>query len=286
MATGALLLKPKDGSPEMIKLIDLLKISGVYLNSYKIHCAAGKDDSPLEAFFEGQFKAWQEHQNQQNFRCDEIISLIHLQDDKWLFSGIYQVLGVKHRKEGEKSWYEYGTKEIAGLDHLTGRIVIQFRKRFIASHLIGTKYIDKLLVSEIREKRMRVSDFPGYNAINLSYRLLRTVVRKNLPQWKAALSNVGGVYLVTDNQNGKHFVGSAHGGDTIWHQWVSFAINGHSDIKPLRRLLSREVGDYQSNFQFSILEICDLNAARDYVLSRAEHWKQVLRSIEFGYNEK
>ena len=44
------------------------------------------------------------------------------------------------------------TKELPGLDHLTGRVVIQFRKRFIASHLIGTKYIDKLLVSEIREK--------------------------------------------------------------------------------------------------------------------------------------
>lgn len=270
----------------MIKLIDLLKITGVYLDSYKIHCAAGRDDSPLEAFFEGRFKAWQEHQNQQNFRCDEIISLIHLQDDKWLFAGIYEVLGVKHRQEGEKNWFEYGTKEMAGLEHLTGRIIVQFRKRFIAAHLIGTKYIDKLLVSEIREKRMRVSDFPGYNAINLSYRLLRTVVRKNLPQWKAALSNVGGVYLVTDNHSGKHFVGSAHGGDSIWHQWVSFAINGHAEIKVLRRLLSRKEGDYQFNFQFSVLEISDLNASREYVVSRAEHWKQVLRSTEFGYNDK
>ena len=270
----------------MIKLIDLLKIAGVYLNSYKIHCASGKDDSPLEAFFEGRFKAWQEHQNQQNFRCDEIISLIHLQDDKWLFAGIYQVLGVKHRKQGENSWFEYGTKELAGLEHLNGRVVVQFRKRFIASHLIGTKYIDKLLVSEIREKRMRVADFPGYNAINLSYRLLRTVVRKNMPQWKAALSNVGGVYLITDNHTGKHFIGSAQSGDTIWHQWVSFAISGHGDVKPLRRLLSREVGDYQFNFQFSILEICDLNASKDYVVSRVEHWKEVLRSISFGYNEK
>ena len=143
----------------MIKLIDLLKIAGVYLNSYKIHCAAGRDDSPLEAFFEGRFKAWQEHQNQQNFRCDEIISLIHLQEDRWLFAGLYQVLGVKHRKEGENSWFEYGTKEMTGIEHLTGRLVVQFRKRFIASHLIGTKYIDKLLVSEIREKRIRVADF-------------------------------------------------------------------------------------------------------------------------------
>jgi hypothetical protein len=265
--------------------MDLLKIAGVYLNTYKIHCAAGRDESPLEAFFEGRFKAWQEHQNQQNFRCDEIISLIHLQNDKWLFAGIFQVLGVKHRKQGEKNWFEYGTKEMAGLDHLTGRVVVQFRKRFIAAHLIGPKYIDKLLVSEIREKRMRVSDFPGYNSVNLSYRLLRTIVRKNMPQWKAALSNVSGVYLVTDNHTGSHYVGCAHSGDTIWHQWVSFAINGHADIKPLRRLLSREMGDYQFNFRFSILEICDLNTSRDYVTSRADHWKAVLQSIAFGFNE-
>jgi hypothetical protein len=161
----------------MIKLMDLLRIAGVHLNSYKIHCATGKEDPPLDAFFEGRFKTWQEHQSQQNFKCDEIISLIQLKDDKWLFAGIFQVLGVKHRKENDKSWYEYGTKELTGLDHLTGRVVIQFRKRFIAAYLIGPKYIDKLLVSEIRDKRMRVADFPGYNSINLSYRALRTVVR-------------------------------------------------------------------------------------------------------------
>lgn len=270
----------------MIKLVDLLKIAGVYLDSYKIHCAASKDDSPLEAFFEDRFKAWQEHQNQQNFRCDEIISLIHLRDDKWLFAGIYQVLGVKHRKEGEKSWFEYGTKEIPGLDHLTGRVVVQFRKDFIAAHLIGPKYIDKLLVAEIREKRLRMADFPGYHAVNLSYRLLQTVVRKNMPQWKAALSDVAGVYLVTDTKTGKHFVGSAHGGDTIWHHWVSFAINGHADNKPLRQLISREVGDYQFNFQFAILEICPLNAPRSYVDARSTHWKAVLCTTTHGFNDK
>ena len=101
-----------------------------------------------------------------------------------------------------------------------------------------------------------------------------------------ALSNVGGVYIVTDNHTGKHFIGSAHGGDTIWHQWVSFAISGHGEIKTLQRLLSREVGDYQFYFQFSVLEICDLNASKDYVLARAEHWKAVLQSIAFGYNDK
>lgn len=270
----------------MIKLVDLVKLAGVYLNIYKIHCASSRDDSPLDAFLEGRFKAWQEHQSQQNFRCDEIISLIHLREDRWLFAGIYQVLGVKHRKDGDKSWYEYGTREISGLDHLVGRVVVQFRKRFLATHLIGHKYIDKLMVAEIRDRRMRVRDFPGYNAINLSYRMLRTIVRKNMPRWKEALTDVGGVYLVTDTRTGKHFVGCAHSGDTIWHQWVSFAINGHADIKSIRRLLGREPGDYQFNFQFSVLEVCDLRAAKDYVTTRTEHWKQVLQTVAFGYNCK
>lgn len=270
----------------MIKLIDILKIAGVQFSSYKIHCATGKEDPPLEAFFEGRFKAWQEYQTQQNFKCDEIISLIHLSEDKWLFVGIYQVLGVKHRKQGDKSWYEYGTQQMAGLDHLVGRVIVQFRKRFSAAYLIGPKYIDKLLVSGIRDKRMVVSDFPGYNAVNISFRLLRTVVRKNIPQWKDALSNVGGLYLVTDTHTGKLFVGGTQTGESIWHQWVSFAINGHADIKPLRRLLSREMGDYQFNFQFSILEICDLNISRDYLLAREEHWKLALQSHGFGYNER
>jgi hypothetical protein len=270
----------------MIKLMDLLKIAGIYLNSFKIHCASGREDAPLQAFFEGRFKGWQEHQNQQNFRCDEIISLIHLHQDRWLFAGIYQVLGVKHRKDQDKSWFEYGTKEMPGLDHLTGRVVVQFRKDFIASHLIGTKYIDKLVVSEIRERRMRVEDFPGYNAIRLPYSLLCTMVRKNMPQWKAALSDVSGIYLVTDTHTGKLYVGSAHSGDTIWHQWVSFAIKGHADIKALRRLLSREVGDYQSNFQFSILEICDMKTGKTYIQSRKEYWKAALGTVSHGYNEK
>lgn len=269
----------------MIKLIDILNIAGINLNTYKIHCASGKVDPPLQAFFEGRFKAWQEYQTQQNFKCDEIISLIHLNEDKWLFAGIYQVLGVKQRQDGDKSWYEYGTKQIAGLNHLVGRVIVQFNKRFSAAYLIGRKYIDKLLVSGIRDKRMVVSDFTGYNSVRISYRILRTVVRKNIAQWKDALSNVGGIYLITDTHTGKLFVGSTVTGDSIWHHWVSFAINGHGDIRCLRRLLSRKTGDYQFNFQFAILEICDLNCSRDYVLTREEHWKQALQSHVYGYNE-
>lgn len=67
----------------MIRLLDLISLAGIKLGDYKIHCATGVDPTPLEAFFDGQFKQWQEYQNQQNFRCDHIISLIHLGADRW-----------------------------------------------------------------------------------------------------------------------------------------------------------------------------------------------------------
>ncbi len=95
----------------MIKLLDLINLAGLSLNRFKIHCATGKNQAPLEAFFDGKFKEWQEYQNQHNFQCDEIISLIYLSGDKWLFAGIFAVLGVKERKKGNKILFQYSTEE-------------------------------------------------------------------------------------------------------------------------------------------------------------------------------
>lgn len=78
----------------MIKLLDLIYLNGISLGHFKIHCATGKKTSPLEAFFDGTFKEWQEFQNQQSFQCDEILSLIHIGKNRWLFAGVYAVLGV------------------------------------------------------------------------------------------------------------------------------------------------------------------------------------------------
>ena len=207
----------------MIKLKDLIKLSGIELSDFKIHCATGKINPPLEAFYDGKFKEWQEYQNQKKFECDQIISLINYKRDQWVFVGIYKVLGVKERKKREKTWFEYSTVEMAGLDHLTGRAIIHFEKNFRASYLKGKKFIDQLIVTEIRPKRMSVGDFPGFNSVLLSNKLLKTIVRENLPTWKSALSNVAGVYVIVDKKNGKHYVGSAHGGEGIWQRWVSYA---------------------------------------------------------------
>lgn len=269
----------------MIKLIDLLDLAGVSLGKYKLHCATGAPNTPLEAFFDGKFKEWQEYQTQLNFQCDHIVSLIHLRGDRWLFAGVWEVNSVKPRTEGERSWFQYSTSEVDGLGHLTGQAILSFKKDFRASYLIGPKYIDKVTVLEILEQRMSIGNFPGYNSVLIPYRLLCTIIREELPSWKSALSNVSGVYIITDKQTGKHYVGSAYGGEGLWQRWVSYAKDGHGGNKELKALFKEKGIEYVYSLQWSVLEVCDLNASKEYVLDREGHWKDVLRSREFGYNK-
>jgi len=268
-----------------MKLVDLIQLAGVELDDFKIHCATGANPTPLEAFFDGAFRQWQEHQTQKNFQCKRILSLIHLGGARWIFAGVYEVLGVTPGKWRPTTCYMYSTREVNGLDHLMGRAVVEFNKNFRASYLRGKKYADQLGVVAIREQRMTIGDFPGFNGVLLSQIMLKTLVRELNPSWRTALSNVAGVYLITDTSTGKHYVGSAYGGDGIWQRWTAYTKTGHGGNKELRALLKQEGTEHAQLFQFTLLEVCDINSSDEYIIGRETHWKRVLMSREFGLNK-
>lgn len=268
----------------MLKLIDLIHLADIEMESFKIHCATGKDPTPLEAFFDGTFKEWQEWQTQRNFQYPQVLSLIYLGNSRWLFAGLYNVHGVRRARRDGRNMYRYKTSETDGLGHLTGRVIVPFKRGFRASYLIGHKFIDELLVSELLPKRMTIGNFPGFHSVLLSRKLLRTIVREELPSWKSALGSVAGIYIVTDTKTGKIYVGSASGGGGIWQRWVSYAKNGHGGNKELKALLERKGNAYSKYFQFAILEACESNASDDYIQGREAYWKNVLCSRQFGYN--
>jgi len=268
----------------MLKLTDLIQMADVDLGDYKIHCATGQRPPPLEAFFDGHWKQWQEEQNQKNFECDRIISLIHLDDSRWLFAGVYEVLGVRNGNRQNPDGYQYETREVRGLEHLTGRAIIEFDKKFRASYLRGPKYADHMLMISLLEQRMTVGEFPGFNAVLLSHATLKTVVRENIDSWRAALGNVAGVYVITDRSTGKQYVGSACGVGGIWSRWCAYAKNGHGGNAELRSLLSENGAARSEDFQYAILEVCDLNASNEFIIGRESHWKTVLRTREYGLN--
>jgi hypothetical protein len=155
----------------MDKLKDLIIRSGITLGQFKVHFATGQDIPPLDAFREGKFKEWQELQYNQNFKCDQILSLIHLGADKWLFAGVYTVEGVKQMNKGEpyifwhmesvpRKCFKYTTREMDGLEHLTGRAIVQFQKNFRASYVFPTtgNCYDNFVVSKILDQRMSAKE--------------------------------------------------------------------------------------------------------------------------------
>lgn len=266
----------------VINLIDLIKLANVELGKFKIHLAKSRSGDPLNYFFSGIFKEWQERQTQRNFECENVIGLISVEKGQWLFAGVWRIDGKP--KKIRDGW-SYRTTEVSGLEHLTGRVIISFLRDFRQSYLLGESYGQKLVVQEIRPERLSVEDFPGYSSTQLTFETLRVLNRQRPTAWLTALRSVGGVYLIADRSNGKLYVGSAFGGGGIWGRWENYADSGHGGNKELVALLDENGAEHASKFLFSILEICDLLASKDEVMARECHWKRVLLSRDFGYNK-
>ena len=270
----------------MLKLVDLVRTSGLDLGHYKIHCAVDDRRSgwrPLDQYYSDTFEWGQARQNSENFKCDNVLSLINLSNSrKWLFVGVYCVGDVTW--EPRNKWFLYELERVKGLEHLDGRVVVDFPKMFRASYLRGEKYGDHLLVDSIREEPMSIADFPGFNSVLLSFEILYSIIRQDNPSWRTALANIAGVYVISDRATGYQYVGSAYGGVGLWQRWSEYAKTGHGGNKELRKLLHDKGPEYANNFQFSLVEVCDINASADYIISRESHWKDALLSREFGYN--
>lgn len=265
----------------MIHLIDLLKLQGITVENYKIHLATGVSSPPLDAYLAGTFKEWQEEQTQKNFECAMVLSLIYLGGDRWLFAGVYRILGVQ---PGQKTAFLYRTELIPGNEELIGRIIIRYKREYRASYIWGYKYGSKLEVAEIRDSPLSIEPFPGYNNIRILHHKLGVLVSKQEPSWKAALSSVGGVYLIMDTLEGKAYVGSASGEGGVWQRWQDYAETGDGGNAELKELLKVKGQDYAYNFQYSMLEIADPQELGEQICAREIHWKEVLLSRRFGYN--
>lgn len=264
-------------------LLEYLETSGIVIDreNYKVHLAVqAQNSSPLQAFYDGEFNAWQCEQNARNFQCEHVLSLIHLGGSRWLFAGAYVVIGMT--EDDGLFWYEMNL--LPNQDNIIGRLIIQHERGGRASYRIGPTIMDDCVVNELLAQRLSVAEYPGHNNVRINYDTLRTIINNNEPTWFGALANIKGIYLITDTLNGKLYVGKADGLDGIWQRWSQYANNGHGDNVELRALIETEGQTYKSNFQYSLLEIADFRTGDDQINERESHWKNVLYSKEFGYN--
>ena len=278
----------------MIKLVDFLNINKSEFAHYKIHFATGADDKmiPYNKFLINEFKEWQEFQTNKNFSRQYVISLIYYTKNIWMFGGIYAIeQNPTPITKGNWNGWKYKTTLLNIEKDMIGRAFFYYKKEFRNSYPgLDLKSQSEsnpcdMCISHILEKKVSLTDFPGFDKVNINYETLKLIVDDNIQSWKSVLSNVKGVYLIVDTLTGKQYVGSAYGEDCIWHRWVNYAINGHGDNKLLKELLSINGTAYKYNFKYSVLEVCNMSLSNEYIIARENHWKEVLMTRKFGLND-
>ena len=254
-----------------------LQLPGLKPRQAKLHLATWNgNERPLDEYLAGRFNEWQRWQTRKNFQRQLVISLIALDGKKWLYAGAYRS-NSKPTWDEQRLAYHYSLEELPEGQEFCGRAIVAFERTGRQSYLDAEKWIDKLTLSEVRAEPLRVADFPGYRAVDLSFAHLSIVARQGVPSWKAALSNAAGIYLISDLVSGQLYVGSATGAGGLWQRWQAYAQCGHGGNAELVALIGTDLGRAAS-FRFSILETFDLMETPQAVLDREVHWKNVLLS--------
>ena len=146
--------------------------------------------------------------------------------------------------------------------------------------------MESMYVSQITEEPYAGVDFPGYDNVCIDYSDLVQVVHRQKQDWKVALENMKGVYVITNKSNGKKYVGSAYGQSGIWARWPEYVSSGHGNNEELAELITKHgIGYATQNFQFALLELFPMKKDDDGIIERESFWKRVLLSYMHGYNK-
>ena len=272
-----------------IKINDLLKFNEDMMDNIKIRFnQSSPTDNPLDLyqkdpeivntrwlFWRTQVKFFKEGQI--------AISFLKLTADTWLLTTIKKV--TKDLDVENNICYE--GEELEEYKKYYGRVIVKYHKTFQTQGIYYKKIYDELVVNQILPATFDGYDFPGYDKVRLSFEQLEGIILHHKKDWVAALENQKAVYLITDTNNGKLYVGSAtseHG--MLLQRWKNYVKDGHGGNVDLKALVEKEGFDYvKKNFQYSILENYNAKVDDHVILERESWWKDILQSKKHGYNK-
>lgn len=273
---------------EKLYLNDLLHFSKAEYESIKIkfNQSNGQDD-PMELYQDNpdivnnQWLFWRN--KQRYFYVGQIaVCLLKLSYDTWLLTTIKRVTKELDVYGG----INYEGEELEQYKCYFGRVIIKYRKTFQSQGRYYGEICDDLEVQQILPTIFDGNDFPGYDKVRLSYKELEIILNRNKRDWIAALENQKAVYLITDKENGKMYVGSATSDyGMLLQRWRSYIVNGHGGNKELVELVKMKGINYiKENFYYSILENYNAKVDDRIILERESWWKETLQTRIFGYN--
>lgn len=279
----------------MIKLNDILSIEDLSDFRIRLVLSWGQDteQNPLERYRNNpddpiSHYLWRGNKSTGFQVGTKVIGLIRLSGDNWLLTHVLEITQVKEVSENmalpsidDQLHYWYDARPLEAFEKYFGRVIVNFHNTSQNLIRLPETIIDQMEVVEILSNRFSERDFPGYANVTVSWSQLHQIISRNNREWRTALQNQKGIYLITDTKSGKQYVGSAYGANMIWGRWQDYVLTGHGGNEEVKKLSFEYIKQY---FQYSILEIADGKSSDKYIFERENWWKQALLSRKFGYN--
>ncbi len=252
---------------------------------FRFHLAKTEPEGtrPLDALAksDNDWLGWQIYSGnkRERFVKEYIVSFAQISGCKYLFGGIFRI--ADRSKDGYQVEYTDQYK------HLIGRLILNYTGDNLRTTCFTPGYVySNSFVQGVYESRYQGEQFKSFEEINHSFWAIEVIVKNQLPDWKAALSSVFGIYLISDRSTGKHYVGSAYGEGGIWGRWSSYVYSFHGNNADLIELFEKKNASYfKENFMFAILEILPTTKSQAEVISKESVWKEKLFTRQFGHNK-
>ena len=267
-----------------IRLNDILRLENLDNVKIRFNLMFQQNWNPIEIFKNGDISTmlrgqyWNYNKNK-SYKAGQItVGLVKIKatEDDWLLFHIGQV--TKDLNKFNDVGYDF--KDLPEYEKYVGRLIIKFKNKAQTMIRNAESVMDDCYVSQILPDTFDNDLFPGYEKVNITWDEMNRVLEKG--NWKTALENQKGVYLMTDMSNGKMYVGSAYGTNMILGRWRAYVKTGHGGNVGLKILTL----DYiKQNFKYSILDIYKSTTDDQIIIDRESWWKAVLQSRTFGYNE-
>jgi len=267
-----------------IKLNDILRLDDLSNVKIRFNLMFVHNWNPIELFKNGDISTmldgqyWNYTQKKSYKQGQTTIGLVKINpsEDFWLLFHIGQVTKDLNKLNGVG--YEY--KDLPEYKKYVGRLIVKFKNKVQTMIRNAENVIDECYVSQILPDTFDNDLFPGYEKVNISWKDLQRVLEKE--NWKTALQNQKGIYLLTDTSNGKKYVGSAYGENMLLGRWRDYVKTGHGGNV---RLIELTFDYIKKNIKYSILDIYKSTTDDQIIIDRESWWKEVLQSRKFGYNE-
>lgn len=283
----------------MIKLTDIIRTDDMEHTKIKLHKNEGDVDRQAFDILLDEPDTWLRmngwRDDNSNHNLDSTRYLIGMAQyypygkNYYIFGGVYKV-DENHSKN--YSCQGYNLEKVKEYESFERRLIIKIKDpvKLSLSYLrLYEKAQDSLdmQVYEILPSE-KFLNFTGYQNVSLYHKDLVRIISKKEPTYRQALSNVKGVYVITDTNNGKLYIGSASGNkEGLWQRWSCYANDKDptGGNKKLTEIFNKDEEYIHKNFKYSILEIFDTKTKEEDIKNRESYWKKVFETKKYGYND-